>query len=452
MSGFAALMALSASQTKESQNSVQAALALRQRKEEEKRKQQAEAERKEREREAKLRLKYMEDQKKQEELKARREAEAAKTERIRERKEEEQRNALLYGPKKSKSEYPSSNSHARDELRKRRLPDDDDDNALGANALTREEKRKRREDAELRRAMAYGKRASHTASRSHRAGGKLPGGAVDVMTPDGASGTSSQSIKARLAAAPNTLTKLNVNKRDTRTIDEILTDRAKAREAKTLDGDNAREFNDWFGNKKKEPAKKPAPISSPSPGASTPTNSNPSISKSNNTSSAPIPKKYVIPKSTSGVASSSRAIPQNANAGTKPSKGASNSKAPSAKGASNSRSAPPSRKRTRSASLSDDSDSDASPPPKRRPVTSSHNSVGDEIWKLFGKDRSRYVERDVFSDDEDMEADATALEMEEHRSARMAKKEDEAALAEEMRHEQEKRRKKKEKEMRERRV
>jgi hypothetical protein len=34
---------------------------------------------------------------------------------------------------------------------------------------------------------------------------------------------------------------------------------------------------------------------------------------------------------------------------------------------------------------------------------------------MFGKDRNKYVARDVMSDDEDMEADATALEMEEYR-------------------------------------
>lgn len=32
---------------------------------------------------------------------------------------------------------------------------------------------------------------------------------------------------------------------------------------------------------------------------------------------------------------------------------------------------------------------------------------------MFGKDRSTYISRDVFSDDEDMEADATILEREE---------------------------------------
>lgn len=39
--------------------------------------------------------------------------------------------------------------------------------------------------------------------------------------------------------------------------------------------------------------------------------------------------------------------------------------------------------------------------------------ISQEIWKMFGKDRHSYVSRDVFSDDEDMEADATALEREE---------------------------------------
>jgi protein SPT2 len=37
------------------------------------------------------------------------------------------------------------------------------------------------------------------------------------------------------------------------------------------------------------------------------------------------------------------------------------------------------------------------------------------IWQLMGKDRSRYVNMDVFSDDEDMEADADAVLREEQR-------------------------------------
>lgn len=205
------------------------------------------------------------------------------------------------------------------------------------------------------------------------------------------------------------------------------------------------------------------------------------MAEAKGTSSAPIPKNYVIPNSASTTTSSNRPVPQKAGVTSKPSKApASRPKAASTpKATSGTRPTPPSRKRTRSESLSDDSDSYASPPKRRQPAAS-HSSVSDEIWKLFGKDRSRYVEKDVFSDDEDMEADATALEMEEYRrlvtftvsalhyhrpiyvdindadlksiSARMAKKEDEAALADEMRHEQEKRRRKKEREARERRA
>lgn len=277
---FAALMALSKSQTKESQDSVQSALIQRQRKEELRRRQQEEQEKKEREREAKLRLKHFEDAKRQEELKLRREQEEAALERARQRREDEERNALRYGPKKAKSEgsskWPSASTNSRDEVRRRRLPSGSDDEAPAAVVLTREEKRKRKEENELRRSLSYGKRSSHSSSR--RAGGKLPGGAIDVTSTQildtGSPGGSSQSIKARISAIPNTLTKLNVIKRDTRTIDEILQDRAKARETKILDGDDAREFNDWFGvSKKKEPPKKQVPISAspvPSSGANTP--------------------------------------------------------------------------------------------------------------------------------------------------------------------------------------
>jgi protein SPT2 len=42
-------------------------------------------------------------------------------------------------------------------------------------------------------------------------------------------------------------------------------------------------------------------------------------------------------------------------------------------------------------------------------------SYSSEIWKLFGKDRSKYVQQDVYSDDEDMEVGAGVLEREELR-------------------------------------
>jgi len=84
----------------------------------------------------------------------------------------------------------------------------------------------------------------------------------------------------------------------------------------------------------------------------------------------------------------------------------------------------------------------ASPPPKRRLPSEEPDNYRAEIWKLFGKNRDQYVSNAVDSDDDDMEADATALEREEMRSARIARKEDEEALRLEKMHEDEKRRKK----------
>lgn len=69
------------------------------------------------------------------------------------------------------------------------------------------------------------------------------------------------------------------------------------------------------------------------------------------------------------------------------------------------------KKRQRSPSLSEESDSDHLPPTRRQAGSGYSNA----IWQMFGKDRDRYVNRDVFSDDEDMEADASALEREELR-------------------------------------
>jgi protein SPT2 len=287
MPGFAALMALSASQTKESQSAVQVALAQRQRKEEARRKQQEEQERKERELEHKLRIKHFEDEKKAQERRLQQEHEEKAREAALQRRAEEQRDALRYGPKKARASassgdssprWPSSATQGKSDVRRRRFPSDDDDadssgGSPGA-ALTREEKRERKLQAELNRTFHSAKRTSH-ANGYAKAGKMLPGGACDVTTTPGLvdSGSSSQSVKARIAAMPNTLTKLNVVKRDTRTIDEILQDRAKARDVKVLDGDEAREFNDWFGKgKKKDPAKKSSQPLTPSPtsGANTP--------------------------------------------------------------------------------------------------------------------------------------------------------------------------------------
>lgn len=56
----------------------------------------------------------------------------------------------------------------------------------------------------------------------------------------------------------------------------------------------------------------------------------------------------------------------------------------------------------------------------------SSSAIGDEIWRIFGKDRSKYVSAGNYDDDEDdMEADAESVFREEMRSAQLAKKEDE---------------------------
>jgi len=107
---------------------------------------------------------------------------------------------------------------------------------------------------------------------------------------------------------------------------------------------------------------------------------------------------------------------------------------------------PPQNKRTRSPPSTydgSDSDSEYDRRPHKRTAAAS-NGIQDEIWKIFGRDRSQYISRDVLSDDEDMEADMTALEREELTSSRIAQKEDLQAELEERRREEEKRRRRNE--------
>lgn len=292
---FAALMALSHTQTKESQSAVQMALQQRARRDEQKRKQQEEQARKERELERQIRLKHFEDERRERESQQRREEERQSREADLQRREEAQRDALRYGPKKAKSmsgeaKWPASSSQTqtRDDVRRRRLPDDDDDDNVGGEGLqlTREEKRRRKVEAEMRRVYSPAKRTAHTGGY-HKSGRRLPGGAVDVTssTPFAESTAPSSSgsrlsVRERLAAMPNTLTRLNVVKRDTRTIDEIVQDRAKARQVSVLGGEQALGFSDWFPSKKKDTPKNPLPSAaaparasasaSPSPGGHTP--------------------------------------------------------------------------------------------------------------------------------------------------------------------------------------
>ncbi|KAF7375257.1 Member of major facilitator superfamily multidrug-dha1 sub-family [Mycena sanguinolenta] len=446
--GYKALLAMGDSHNKSVESTVQAVLAQKKLKEEQRRKQQEEQERKQRELETKLRLRHFEEQKKKAEAEARKEEERKAKEADLLRREAEQRDALRYGPKKAKavagsSKWPASDSGVRDEVRRRRVPDDDDDDGPGS-MLTREEKRERKIQAELKRAFhAPRKPVGNATHRKPGAPGRrLPGGALNIVDDPSAvaTGGGSGSVKERLAAMPNTLTRLNVVKRDTRTIDEIVRDRRENKET-VLNGDQARTFDDWFtpssrAKKEKSAAPSPSP-SEPARGqkALTPI---PSSSASSSSSRA----SQLTPAS-----SSKRTALPTPTTRPKP-------KVPASAPASNA------KKRPRSLSLS----RSASPPPPKRshlaPGSSnplpprshspragpSTSALSEEIWGLFGKNKASYVARDVFSDSEDdddmMEADASALEREEKYSARIARREEREAEEEERRHEEEKRRRK----------
>jgi protein SPT2 len=120
---------------------------------------------------------------------------------------------------------------------------------------------------------AAGPLQGHSGSRDAR----LPGGGINItasrsQAADGSAGDG-RSVQARLAAMPITLAKLNTVKRETRTIDEILRDRAKACVNKTLEGGEALDFHHWFGTKPKgaNVAKTSSPPRPAHSGASMPT-------------------------------------------------------------------------------------------------------------------------------------------------------------------------------------
>ncbi|KAF5392179.1 hypothetical protein D9757_001608 [Collybiopsis confluens] len=445
MSSFAALMAISATQTEASKTQADAILADRKRREAEARKDRLEQEKKDRAREVMLRKRHFEEKQKEEERNRKKEEEKKALEAQVERRKAAERDHLLYGaPKKSNAGKPriqKTVSHA--------TVDDGEDMGSRSEPLTREELRERKLQTQLKRQFTAAKRSTTTGGYQ-RHGRRLPGGAVDVLTngPSASSGPSSgsQSVKARLAAMPNTLTKLNTVKRDTRTIDEILQDRAKERELKILDGEEALAFDDWFGNKKKEKSR-PGSVA-PTSGENTPKSSVPgsrapgtpptsSLAKKSSAISKPAMPSKQISKSASRPSEkqlSSRQTPLGFRA----------APASSSRGSS---SMPVFKKRARSPGRSE------SPRPKRRAVPRSSEELDDDfdddvvdmkglIWGIMGKNRNDYVKMDVFSDDEDMEADASALEREEKQSARLAKREDLAAMEEERRREEEKRRRK----------
>jgi protein SPT2 len=415
-STFATLMAISASNTQASQRAAQQALAEKKRKEEEELRKRAERERKEKELENRLRLKHFEEEKRERERKEREERLNEEKERLREKKEAMARDKLLGNVKKASRSrspsYPSVNSGSRDELRKKRLPSDDEGDP--GHFLTREEKRERRKLADLK----FGsKKASLMAGASQKSRKVLPGGGIDLDagSSQNSAGSSTQSIKARLTAMPNTLQKLNVNKRDTRTIDEIVRDRERNKEGRVLNGEQAKEFNDWFGKKKDTTglANKTAALdlSANDSRSGTPTLSTKpasSLTLSKNPSTASLPSfgktkdmtKPSPPKSNPP----SRAGPSSKPAGA-PKNRPSSVHIPSSAG----------KKHRRSESFSEDDEEYDSPPSKKRYAPPAQDDYRSEIWKIFGKNRSSYVNNAMDSDEDDMEADAMDLEREELR-------------------------------------
>lgn len=267
MTSFASLMALSATNTKESQRVVEDALQERRRKEAQQKKQQEEREAKEKERERKLLIKRFEDQKREQERLQRLEVERQAQLLALQRREEEQRDALRYGPKKAAKlaskhspgskdspNWPSSSSSNRDAVRKPRGPDDDDDGPSGL-ALTREELRERKHQAGLQKSFKTGKRSTATGGYS-RHGNKFAGGVLDVKS-SGASAdlSAGQSVKKRLTSIPITLKVLGGKKKDRRSELEMFYDSKKKRSGQVLEGDEARNFDDYFSLSKKEKAR-----------------------------------------------------------------------------------------------------------------------------------------------------------------------------------------------------
>jgi protein SPT2 len=287
-------MALSATRTRESQLAAEHALQERQRREALHRKQQEEKEAKERELEKKRRLQMFEEEKRQQERLERMEAERRAKEAARERKEEAQKYVLLYGAKKaakmvananggSSPKYPMSAAAKEAAAKKPPAGGDSDEEDFSGLALTREELRQRKREAELRKQFARGTTKKHS-STGYRKNGQLPGGAVNIVvnangesvTPVSASAdlAAGKSLKERLTQGPNTLVLLQTKARDRRTVDEAQQDiRIKLGKAtsKVLSGEEARTFDDWFGSSKHKASPAPrscSPTPTPTPSAS----------------------------------------------------------------------------------------------------------------------------------------------------------------------------------------
>lgn len=215
--------------------------------------------------------------------------------------------------------------------------------------------------------------------------------------------------RARLASsfAP-TLTKLNTEKRDTRTIDEIARDLRRGKIGgsgevdSVLSGEKAQNFGDWFGKKEKgkavepgDPKKRPE-IASAVPGRTNglPTTNHPML-KPNASGRAHPPSA-----NPSGSASANPQVrPRPSLAQNKPAAGSSSLK-PQASAM------PRKRSRERSSSLDsfiedDENSEEERRYAKRKPGAGGRHALDEDlggdtrelIWQLMGRKRSEYVAR-----------------------------------------------------------
>ncbi|KAF7327400.1 Member of major facilitator superfamily multidrug-dha1 sub-family [Mycena kentingensis (nom. inval.)] len=459
---YKALLAISDTHTRSANEQAAAALAQKKAREEQTRKAVAAREAKEKaQKQEEIRRHFANLQKKQEEERLE-QARQKKQEAEFKRREAEQRDKLVYGAKQAKerASYPTSSSGVREAVRKSRLPEDDE----GRPALTREELRQRRQDNEHRRqyneaprrpttsaptslaASGFLRKAPPGKAKSKRSGtgvGFLRGGAMNVVAsanrPRPVADGPGLTAKERIAAQPNDLILLQTKKRDVRTIDEIQRD---LHASKSLSGEDAKQYDGWFGpstKSSKEGSRRPSP---------------------------PTAKQPSPPERPHRPLAAARALPK------------ASSQASTASGSSVSSNAAAQKKRPRSSAYDDYSRS-ATPPPAKRPKSTASSSTSkrpqhaaakpaaryheeeeeeeddyeyghnakeaamrDQIWALMGKNRAEYVSRDYDSDDDDMEAGASDLEREEMKSSRVARQEDRDEEAAEKRAAEEKKRRK----------
>lgn len=266
---FAELMALSASKTRETNAATEQLLAEKKRKEEQRLKEQQARDAREREMRAALVRRRLEEAQRAEERQRRLDEERARKEAVLARREEQLRLNLIYGKdKRSAIASSSSSSGPGSRGRKGKGGDDDgDENEIGSSVLTREEKRMRRLNNDLNRSFTSKRKdalySSVNSNNPRRPGGGRSSGhdVIEAQKGNQASGSarddasSRQSLRKQLASMPQQLIKLNTVKRDTRTIDEIMSDLQRAKDSRVIAGEDARGFKDWFASKEKEKEK-----------------------------------------------------------------------------------------------------------------------------------------------------------------------------------------------------